>query len=188
MKAKVLPLTTGIFTNANKLGKQRQGFWSCSRTFLMSVWLHREDKCLRWESSCWGEKKSTPVYKCRTPGAFYPVVAEHDGEWLPFSNHADTDSGQWFDLVTDSGLVPWIRGKTGYYEAEVGLFFFFFASPSLPLPQHKQTPCLSPVPFPKKRVISSPIQPPGHILLNNRLKLETSGNTKADEQRIFLLW
>lgn len=46
------------------------------------------------EGKCWEEKeKCTSVYKCQTPGAFYFVVTEHDGEWLSFSNPEETDSG-----------------------------------------------------------------------------------------------
>ena len=67
------------------------------------------------------------------------------------------------------------KGKKSY-ESEAG-FFFFFSSLSVPAPT-----CL-----PKKRVISSPIQPPGHILLNNRFKGETLGNTKANELHFLLL-
>ena len=66
------------------------------------------------------------------------------------------------------------KGKKSY-ESEAGFFFFF--SLSVPAPT-----CL-----PKKRVISSPIQPPGHILLNNRFKGETLGNTKANELHFLLL-
>lgn len=75
-------------------------------------------------------------------------------------------------MATFSSSLNQSKGKN--HESGVN---FFFLSLSLP----------APICLPKKRVISSPIQPPGHILLNNRFKGETLGNTKANELHFLLL-
>lgn len=137
----------------------------------MPLVLNQEDKCIKLESTSWEGKKCIFFYKCQSWWAFYVVVIEHDEEWLSFSNSEDTEPGL---MATFRSSLNQRKGKS---HMSLRLIFFFFPL-SIPAPT-----CL-----PKKRVISSPIQPPGHILLNDRFKGETLGNTKANELHFLLLW
>ena len=141
---------------------------------MMPLVLNQEDKCIKLESTSWeGKKKCISFYKCQSWWAFYVVVIERDEEWLSFSNSEDTEPGL---MATFRSSLNQRKGKKSY-ESEADFFCFFF-----PLSVPALT-CL-----PNKRVISSPIQPPGHILLNDRFKGETLGNTKANELHFLLLW
>lgn len=82
MEAKVLSLTAGIPANGQQIGEAETRtlivfqYFSDASVIARRRQMHKTQvKLLRKE-----EKKSTSIYKCQTPGAFYFVVTEHDGE------------------------------------------------------------------------------------------------------------
>lgn len=94
---------------------------------------------------------------------------------MTFSNPEDRGPG--IDLWLLFGTESESEGREDLMKDEIDFFLFF-----LLLLSHSPL-----IPLLKMRVISSPIQTPGYVFLNNRFKAETSGNTKADELHIFLL-